>query len=410
MLASTVRGFAVPVSAYRVQIPVMRALIRIIALTIVLAQSVFSQSLIQIGTIGGSSSHGLDINEAGQIVGTAPISSNQFSRAVIYHDGAIQELPTLGGDQSWANAINSSGWVTGGSAITGGSERHAFLYSLGQMEDLGTLGGTLSYGNDVNDTGTVVGSSWLAGDKDMHAFLYSGGSMVGLGTLGGVSTFGTTYSSAEAINNFGQVTGGTWDQQLRLRAFIFSGGTMRDIGTLGGQMSYGRDINDLGQVTGLSSTLTATHAFIYGNGVMTDLGTLGGLSEGMAINNLGQAVGYSQIPGVGARAFLYSDGVMIDLNKQYVGLMSYGGSAGFTNLSFAESISDNGLITGSGTYFDGQRSYSQRGFLLDTRGEIDYSIPPLADSGNTLVFAMWSLAAVVFFYRRRGNPSDPRGN
>src|SRR5689334_4315033 len=51
--------------------------------------------------------------------------------------------------------------------------------------------------------------------------------------------------------------------------------------SLGGSFSEGFSINDLGQVTGESTTRTAGRAFLYSNGQMRDLGTLGGsFSEG----------------------------------------------------------------------------------------------------------------------------------
>jgi probable HAF family extracellular repeat protein len=77
------------------------------------------------------------------------------------------------------------------------------------MTDLGTLGGDYSSGNAINARGQVTGTADLAGNVH-HAFLYSGGQMTDLGTLGG------DYSSGNAINARGQVTGTAHRIQARV--------------------------------------------------------------------------------------------------------------------------------------------------------------------------------------------------
>jgi probable HAF family extracellular repeat protein len=50
------------------------------------------------------------------------------------------DLGTLGGSTSHANGINERGQIVGNSETTTG-ERHPFLWEEGTMIDLGTLGG-----------------------------------------------------------------------------------------------------------------------------------------------------------------------------------------------------------------------------------------------------------------------------
>src|SRR5580704_4338915 len=89
-----------------------------------------------------------------------------------------------------------------------------------------------------------------------------------------------------------------------------------DLGSLGGEKAIAYGINNSGQVVGESDvpgTPAEPHAFLYSGGVMTDLGVLGGSSflsnsVAQAINNEGQIVGYSTATNAGTggyHAFLY---------------------------------------------------------------------------------------------------------
>jgi probable HAF family extracellular repeat protein len=68
---------------------------------------------------------------------------------------------------------------------------------------------------------TTVGILWAS--ESMSAEF----PITDLGTLGG------TYSSANAINNVGQVTGTSTNAHGEYRAFLWRKGTMIDLGTLG---------------------------------------------------------------------------------------------------------------------------------------------------------------------------------
>ena len=81
------------------------------------------------------------------------------------------------------------------------------------MIDLGTLGGSFSSANEMNNKGQIVGGSSLA-NFDFHAFLWQNGEMTDLGTLGGSS------SVANGINNRGQVVGDAQTVNGELHAFL----------------------------------------------------------------------------------------------------------------------------------------------------------------------------------------------
>jgi probable HAF family extracellular repeat protein len=138
--------------------------------------------------------------------------------------GVMHDLGTLGGTNSIGLAVNDAGQVVGWS-FTGDAGFHAFLYtgtpgSGGIMRDLGTLGGTESVGTAVNNAGQVVGWS-STGAAGNHAFLYSGmpgvdGQMIDLDTWLDANnlTEGAKWTLTEAngISNTGWITGaGTYD-------------------------------------------------------------------------------------------------------------------------------------------------------------------------------------------------------
>src|SRR2546430_1382832 len=157
--------------------------------------------------------------------------------------------------------------------------------------DLGTLpGDTDSQAHAINEIGQIVGGSQGPAPDSVHAFLWDAGTMRDLGTLGG------SESEGFGINDAGQVVGRSATASGDMHAFLWDASVMADLGTLGGYSSVGVGINDRGQVIGWSGTATGyTHAFLWDAGGLADLGTLGGYSsEAHAINDATKIVGVSQ--------------------------------------------------------------------------------------------------------------------
>ena len=334
---------------------------------------------------GGASSASNWISPNGLIAGVSqngeidPLFSGfpEF-RAVLWKNGQITDLGTLpeGGYESVANAVNSRGQVVGLATNTvpdnlslfGPTQARAFLWQNGVMQDLGTLGdGTDAVADLVNERGQIVGESYTSSTPSAHcanlgfpvttgAFLWENGKMVNLGSFGGTCTFATD------LNNRGQVVGLSTSRGDQFQhAFLWDHGSLHKLpNASGGNNAAPIALNDSGDVVGWSSRLgdQDIHASLWKHDTATDLGTVDGdpCSLGFSINARGQVVGVSE-PGCDlsqTRAFLWEDGApMVDLN-----MLIPSGSTLY--LSAPETINDRGEIAGVGLDSNG----NQHAFLL----------------------------------------------
>jgi probable HAF family extracellular repeat protein len=351
--------------------------------------------VINLGTLGGSSSAGIGINELGWITGASNLSGDTTEEATLWAYGLKIPLKTLGGPNSAVlfPSKSNTGLVVGVSetaALDPNGEEWScsfffpsvtghtcvgFIWKVGLMSPLPTLGGPNGFAAGINDFGRIVG--WA--ENNFHDPTCAGANgrnqvlqfePVIWGADGKIQKQlpplpGDPDGAAVAINNAGEVVGisGTCDQAVgrfsAKHAVAWQNGTVRDLGDLGGVAWNTPDaINNLGDVVGFSNLPGGNpggfhfHAVYWPKsgsgpdcgGRCIDLGTLPQdfLSEATGINNRGQIVGVS-IGGsspFGSSAFLWQNGKLVNLNSLVVPSTTL-------QLISTGDINDRGVITGS---------------------------------------------------------------
>jgi probable HAF family extracellular repeat protein len=259
----------------------------------------------------------------------------------------MQDLETLGGVTTYATAINDSQQVVGYSIATSG-QWHGFFWSASTgLLDLSTLIGTgNSWAFAINSSGVVAGAS-SASDGNLHAFTWTiSGGFQDLGL-----PHGEVASGAQGIDDLGRVVG--WGanglSSCCTDAWAWTFGGPVSLGKVaGGNTAYAFAIDNKGAVTGYSGAADFPHAFLWSKGAgIQDLGTLTNgstdTSEGYAVAQNGQVVGFSTESGNCCFAFIYTKAHgMQDLNTLN---MTRGWS-----LQYAYSINFAGQIVGQGIF------------------------------------------------------------
>jgi probable HAF family extracellular repeat protein len=182
-----------------------------------------------LGTRGGRFTRASSINSSGQVTGTAslvdgptgPIVTGAFRSDASAVGPLLTELNILGGPSSIGYDINDAGQVVGSSTISiqDPTVLHAFRTGPNMSihpgtDDLGTLGGTYGSALAINNAGVVVGESSTAAGR-LHAFIYTGGAMHDLNDLvAPAAPFELT--TASDINAKGQIVANGGGHGFRL--------------------------------------------------------------------------------------------------------------------------------------------------------------------------------------------------
>ena len=231
-----------------------------------------------------------------------------------------------------------------------------------------------------------------------------------------------TGTSPGGFSDTGYVTGTVTTAENKRHAFLWKDGKLTDLGTLAFDESMGTGVNDLGEVTGISTAIAGhvpdgtpmegRHPFLYKDGKMTDISVPG--LEGIAnewtaydINNRGMVVG--QMTGQGGRSPAAS--------WQRGRLTSLGTIGGYSATAYA--CSDRGVIVGRTTVagFNEERTGEEPAFLykggrmieLGTLGGKSSTALDVNNNGDVVGFS--SLTPITdhpthAFVVRRGKMTD----
>ena len=238
----------------------------------------------------------LALNDRGTIVGTVEPSDGAQPHAVRWRDGAMEDLGTLGGSYSKALGVNERDEIVG-YAATSEDRSHAFLWRDGTMTDLGTLGGTESGATGINERGQVIGWSLTARPVEMHAFLWGAGKMTDLGKAWG----------AVDINERSDVI-----LQAHLQAAFWRDGVLTEVAPFEDTtITFLHGMDENGRVVGSTVASGREVGFLWENGVTTTIDVEGssGWVTPIAINAHGVVVGFAK-GSVGGRAFAWKEGAL----------------------------------------------------------------------------------------------------
>jgi len=304
--------------------------------------------IIDVGTLGGSFSRALAINNKGQVVGESLTPPRQDLHAFVWTGGVIHEIaPGVFGDPnaySRAVAITNNGKVLGDfdPDLAPGDLARVFVYDVNSQSLTFPL--NPGFASDMNDAGQI-----LADQVVNNGFLDSiiiGGGGTDLGALCGAPCGGLF--SGKEMNAAGSVVGGPAQPPNFQTGYLFRSGLgFTQLTNSAG--FYGHALNDANQIAGTVTVQTQffgvrTRAALRdpgGNVQSFPAFNTFGDAEVTAINNLGQIVGTEHDISF-LTPFLIENGVIVNLNT----LLPAGSG---WQLREARDINDRGEIVGRGT-------------------------------------------------------------
>ena len=277
------------------------------------------QSFTTIDVPGAAGTIALDINDAGDIVGSY-LAAGRTHGYVLDRNGMFSSIDFPGAVFTRAAAINARRDIVGTYRLPTDppNGRHGFLLSDGQFTTIDPPGAAFTNPLGISEWGDIVGRFCLTTPcqpqgSNVHGFLLSDGVFT---TIDVPNARGT---NAWKINARGDIVGGYTDGDGTQHVFLLDGrkGDFIAVDTAGivassndnGAINSRRDIVgaycDRAPCTGASVDV---HGFRLSSGVLTTIDVPGAfLTDAFGINERGDIVGFFE-DGAGTHGFLLSRG------------------------------------------------------------------------------------------------------
>jgi len=234
------------------------------------------------------------------LVALGLLSSLQQARAdsFLYANGVVTtiQIPGVPSSQVYANGINNQGDIVGYFDDSRGA--HGFLDDHGTFT---TLNGPSQYGAGalgIDDNRNIVG--WFFNPTPSYPYLYANGVY---------TILNQPLAQASGINNSDQIVGSGVSG-----SFLYVNGQYQTVTVPGASSTTAQSINNSGQIAGSFSDRAGTHGFINTgtNFVVLDLPGGAGTTSAFGINDAGQTVGWAVVNNV-VEGFEYSAGAYTEI-------------------------------------------------------------------------------------------------
>ena len=254
-----------------------------------------------LGTLGGPASMAYDINEGGQVVGTAQRPDGAW-RAFLWQDGVMHELPPADFAYNAAVAINDKGVVVGTAApsdrdcwLADCGPTQPWIWADGEWTPVSIESPANARFTDINNHDQVTGYTYAGWYRfsSGDAFVWQAGETTWLGKFGvppPLQPTGTIrHAIASEINDDGLVAG-SMTYYVDSRSIAWKDGVFSYVAPVGGSSLASVAVNDAGMI---ANSTPYGGLFVWQQGSITPLAPHISFSVD-AIDSEGRIVGFAE--------------------------------------------------------------------------------------------------------------------